>query len=193
MRERRTVFSRLDRIGYFDSQNRPFGFYYCRISLAGPLLGDFCNNIGQEPTSHPADVESTHARISSAIAGLCAPYHTLCPKIMIASSSSSAATVGWAFMKARHEKKHTQAGFAAVVLSLDVAAPVAAGPFEDGIAAYRRGDYPTAMGLLRPLADQGNALAQHNLGFMYLNGHGVAQNYVAGATSSHNGKKGDVR
>jgi len=68
-----------------------------------------------------------------------------------------------------------RAGFAAVVLSLDVAAPVAAGPFEDGIAAYRRGDYPTAMGLLRPLADQGNALAQHNLGFMYLNGHGVAQ------------------
>jgi TPR repeat protein len=83
-----------------------------------------------------------------------------------------------------------RAGFAAVVLSLDVAAPVTAGPFEDGIAAYRRGDYPTAMGLLRPLADQGNALAQHNLGFMYLNGHGVAQDYVAGAISSHNGKRG---
>ena len=48
--ERRTVFSRLDRIGNFDSQNRPFGFYYCRISLAGPFLGDFCNNIGQEET-----------------------------------------------------------------------------------------------------------------------------------------------
>jgi len=47
MRERRTVFSRLDRIGNFDSQNRPFGFYYCRISLPGPLLGDFCNNIGR--------------------------------------------------------------------------------------------------------------------------------------------------
>ena len=47
MRERRTVFSRLDRIGNFDSRNRPFGFYYCRISLAGPLLVDFCNNIGQ--------------------------------------------------------------------------------------------------------------------------------------------------
>jgi hypothetical protein len=43
--ERRTVFSRLDRIGYFDSQNRPFGFYYCRISPAGPFIGDFCNKI----------------------------------------------------------------------------------------------------------------------------------------------------
>src|SRR5215470_18665433 len=50
VRERRTVFSRLGRIGYFDSQNRPFGFYYCRISLAGPLLGDFCNKIGHKLT-----------------------------------------------------------------------------------------------------------------------------------------------
>src|SRR5215470_3268215 len=47
MRERRTIFLHLDRIGDFDSQNRPFGFHYCRISLAEPLLGDFCNNIGQ--------------------------------------------------------------------------------------------------------------------------------------------------
>ena len=44
--ERRTIFSHLDRIENFDSQNRPFGFYYCRISLAGPLRGDFCNKIG---------------------------------------------------------------------------------------------------------------------------------------------------
>jgi hypothetical protein len=44
--ERRTVFSHLDRIGNFDSPNRLFGFYYCRVSLAGPLAGDFCNKIG---------------------------------------------------------------------------------------------------------------------------------------------------
>ena len=68
-----------------------------------------------------------------------------------------------------------KAGIAAVVLSLDLAAPVAAGPFEDGIAAYSRGDYPTAMELLRPLADQGNASAQSYLGFMYENGRGVPQ------------------
>src|SRR5262249_15927612 len=49
--EGRTVFSHLDRIGNFDSPNRPFGFYYCRISLAGPLLGDFCNNIDHKQTS----------------------------------------------------------------------------------------------------------------------------------------------
>src|SRR5215813_10055846 len=50
MRERRTVFSRPDRIENFDSQNRRFGFYYRRISLAGPLLGEFCNNIDPERT-----------------------------------------------------------------------------------------------------------------------------------------------
>jgi len=47
---------RLDRIGNFDSQNRPFGFYYCRISLAGPLLGDFCNNIGHQRKSSHAEI-----------------------------------------------------------------------------------------------------------------------------------------
>src|SRR5262249_47010892 len=42
-------FSRTEiEIWNFDSQNRPFGFYYCRISLAGRLRGDFCNNIGPE-------------------------------------------------------------------------------------------------------------------------------------------------
>jgi hypothetical protein len=34
------------------------------------------------------------------------------------------------------------------------------GPFEDGKAAYRSGDYETALRLWRPLADQGNAEAQ---------------------------------
>src|SRR5215471_12700287 len=39
--ERRTVFSHLDRIVNFDSQNRPFGFYYCRISLPDRSSGAF--------------------------------------------------------------------------------------------------------------------------------------------------------
>jgi hypothetical protein len=39
-----------------------------------------------------------------------------------------------------------------------------AGPFEDGVAAYQRGDYATALRLLRPLAEHGNANAQFNLG-----------------------------
>lgn len=41
-----------------------------------------------------------------------------------------------------------------------------------------RGDYSTAVQLWRPLADHGDASAQHNLGGMYYNGHGVPQDYA---------------
>ncbi len=51
-----------------------------------------------------------------------------------------------------------------------------AGPFEDGDAAYQRGDYAAAMAILRPLAEQGNAGAQNDLGLMYLNGRGATKN-----------------
>ena len=69
-------------------------------------------------------------------------------------------------------------GFVAVLLSLRLAAPVAAGPLEDAVAAYDRGDYTTALRLYRPLANQGSAAAQHNLGFMYAHGQGVPQDYA---------------
>jgi hypothetical protein len=69
-------------------------------------------------------------------------------------------------------------GCVALVLSLSLAAPVAAGPFEDGLAAYKRGDYATALRLLRPLANQGNAVAQRMLGVMYDLGQGVPQDYA---------------
>ena len=52
-----------------------------------------------------------------------------------------------------------------------------AGPFEDGIAASQRGDYATALRLLRPLAEKGWASAQINLGFMCAHGQGVSQDY----------------
>src|SRR5215468_11589494 len=73
------------------------------------------------------------------------------------------------------------AGITAVVLSLGLADPVAAA-FEDGLDAYRRGDYATAMRLWQPFADQGNADAQSRLGFMYQNGRGVPQDDAAAAT-----------
>ncbi len=50
-----------------------------------------------------------------------------------------------------------------------------AGAFEDGKAAYQRKNYPKALQLFRPLAEKGDAGAQHFLGFMYANGQGVAQ------------------
>ena len=47
-----------------------------------------------------------------------------------------------------------------------------AGQFEDGISAANRGDYATALTLWRPLAEQGDAVAQFNIGISYLNGYG---------------------
>ncbi len=44
-----------------------------------------------------------------------------------------------------------------------------------GMEAYDKGDYATALKEWRPLADQGDAEAQSNLGVMYDNGRGVPQ------------------
>ncbi len=44
-----------------------------------------------------------------------------------------------------------------------------------GVAAYKWGKYGIALREWRPLAEQGNAKAQYNLGVMYRNGHGVPQ------------------
>jgi uncharacterized protein len=67
---------------------------------------------------------------------------------------------------------------AAIILVLSLASPVAAGTFEDAVMAYGRGDYATAMQLFRPLADQGNAIAQYNVGVMYEDSKGVSQDYT---------------
>jgi uncharacterized protein len=55
---------------------------------------------------------------------------------------------------------------------------VIAGPFEDGLKAFERGNYPTAMRLLRPLAAEGDATAQYNVGVMYEEGLGVSIDYT---------------
>ena len=57
-------------------------------------------------------------------------------------------------------------------------APAAWADFQAGVAAYQRGDYATALREFKPLAEQGDALAQFNLGVMYDNGEGVPQDYV---------------
>ena len=67
---------------------------------------------------------------------------------------------------------------AAIILVLSFASSVAAGPLEDAAAAVKRRDYATALRLIRPLAEQGDASAQYNLGVFYDNGLGVPQDYV---------------
>jgi TPR repeat protein len=66
----------------------------------------------------------------------------------------------------------------ALLRSEVLAVPANAGPLDDVKAAYKRGDYATALRLFRPLAEQGGSTAQHNLGIMYVNGLGVAQDYA---------------
>jgi|GEM_PF-2564724 len=50
---------------------------------------------------------------------------------------------------------------------------VVAGHFAKGAEALISGDFITALSELRPLAEQGDARAQYNLGVMYGNGNGV--------------------
>ena len=51
-----------------------------------------------------------------------------------------------------------------------------AGPLEDSRTAYYRGDYATALRLVRPMAEQGDADAQFHLGVMYESGQGALRN-----------------
>jgi TPR repeat protein len=53
-----------------------------------------------------------------------------------------------------------------------------AGDFATGLTAYQKGDYVTAAKEWRPLAEQGDAPTQYNLGLLYLDGHGVALDYA---------------
>ena len=49
--------------------------------------------------------------------------------------------------------------------------------FQDATDAYERKDYETAYKLILPLAEQGDAQAQYNLGVMYDKGRGIPQDY----------------
>ena len=67
---------------------------------------------------------------------------------------------------------------AVILIALSLVAPGSAGPLEDADAAIKRRDYPTAVRLIRPLAEQGDANAQCTLGVFYDNGLGVPQDKV---------------
>jgi TPR repeat protein len=65
-----------------------------------------------------------------------------------------------------------------------LAAPAWAG-LAEGVVAYHRGDYATALREFRPLAEQGDPEAQVQLGGMYQDGRGVPQDYVEAARWFH--------
>ncbi len=70
---------------------------------------------------------------------------------------------------------------------------------EVGLEVIDRGDYATALKELRPLAEQGNATAQNNLGVMYREGEGVPQDdeeavrwYRRAAVQGHAGAQNNL-
>jgi TPR repeat protein len=63
-----------------------------------------------------------------------------------------------------------------VVAAVGLAGGAIAGPLDDGAAAVKSGDYAAALAVYRPLAEQGNPVAQYSLGQMYFNGQGVTRN-----------------
>ena len=52
-----------------------------------------------------------------------------------------------------------------------------AGPYEDGIAAYDRGDYAKSLALWLPLAEHGHRTAAFNVAVLYEKGLGTPQDY----------------
>src|SRR5262250_2235963 len=74
-----------------------------------------------------------------------------------------------------------QAPLLTPILVLALSMSAVAGPLEDANGAYERGDYSAAVLLFRPLAEQGNAQAQAQLGYMFNAGLGVRQEYEQAA------------
>ncbi len=64
-----------------------------------------------------------------------------------------------------------------LLLSVIYSSVVKADNYNDGIRAYEKKDYATALKLWRPLAMKGDVSAQSTLGLMYQEGQGVKRDY----------------
>ena len=69
-------------------------------------------------------------------------------------------------------------GLLTLLISTSIAVTSFGGQFEDAMAALNRGDYVKASRLMKPLAEQGEAKAQAELGEMYATGQGVEKDYA---------------
>ena len=58
-----------------------------------------------------------------------------------------------------------------IILFVAIAAAVSAQDFDQGFAAFKSGDYSSALKEWKPLAEQGSAPAQYSLGVMYAHGN----------------------
>ena len=78
---------------------------------------------------------------------------------------------------------------ACAFVAFALAAPAGAG-WDEGMAAFERGDYQRALSEFQTLADQGDADGQVGLALMYAEGYGVAQDHVEASTTRRFGGTG---
>ncbi len=69
----------------------------------------------------------------------------------------------------------------AIALAALLVLPALGADFAKGLSAYDKGDYATALNEWKPLAEEGDAPSQFNLGLLYYDGHGVPQDYSEAA------------
>lgn len=67
---------------------------------------------------------------------------------------------------------------AGLIAAFAIVTAATAGQYDDAILAHQRGDYTTALSLMRPLAEEGLAAAQTSLGFAYSHGEGLPQDFA---------------
>ena len=84
----------------------------------------------------------------------------------------------WFAIRWEGERVTIKQSIAAFLVVLGLAAPAAAGPYEDGSAASVSGRYEAALRHWQPLADHGHAGAQYGLGLLHDIGRGVVKNDV---------------
>jgi hypothetical protein len=75
--------------------------------------------------------------------------------------------------------------FGVLVLLCWLSAGVGWAGFEEGVRAYQQGEFSAAVSAFMPLAQQGDARAQYNLGVLYLQGAGVPQDVRQAAQWFH--------
>jgi len=77
-----------------------------------------------------------------------------------------------------------------MIVLLSVFGGAASAGVYEGWAAARRGDFATALNEFERLAEQGNFVAQYNLGIMYANGKGVPRDIDKAAAWFHKAATG---
>ena len=72
-------------------------------------------------------------------------------------------------------------GLLSLTAVADKPAPVVTDQFQNGTAAFEAGQYAKARELWLPLAESGDARAQHAIGRLYEKGRGVSRDFAAAA------------